>query len=144
MNITEPTAPMLGHLVQHADRMITLKQLASGQIVIGGGWPATVAGPRDHPTVLLPSMIASATLARHVVPALAPLRIIRTWAGINTTVDGRGVLGECAVVPGLFVAIPGDAGYTLGPLSARLVADLMLGRAPEVDIADYSPDRFAA
>jgi glycine/D-amino acid oxidase-like deaminating enzyme len=45
-------------------------------------------------------------------------------------------------VPGLFVAIPGDAGYTLGPLSARLVADVMLGRAPGEDISLFSPARF--
>lgn len=144
MNITEPTAPMLGQLVQHADRMITLKQLASGQVVIGGGWPAALSGARDDPRVLLNSMVASATLARHVVPSLAPLRIIRTWAGINTTVDGRGVLGPVASVPGLFVAVPGDAGYTLGPLSARAVADAVLDHRPAIDLSDYSPDRFAA
>ena len=40
MNITEGTAPFITHLVQHADRPITLKQLGNGQAVIGGGWPA--------------------------------------------------------------------------------------------------------
>ena len=38
MNVTEPTVPLIQHLVQHADRPITLKQLAAGQVVIGGGW----------------------------------------------------------------------------------------------------------
>ena len=143
MNITEAAAPLISHLVQHAERMITLKQFGAGQIVIGGGWPAHLAGERRHPTVELASLIGNVTLAQHIVPCIAPLRILRTWAGINTTVDGRGVLGPVGGVPGLYSAIPGDAGYTLGPLSARIVADLMLGRPPMVDVADFSPDRFA-
>jgi glycine/D-amino acid oxidase-like deaminating enzyme len=142
MNITEATAPLIGHLVQHADRMITLKQLGTGQIVIGGGWPARPATADGPPEVELSSLIANATLAQHIVPRLGDLRIIRTWAGNNTSVDGMGVLGEMPSVPGLFVAIPGDAGYTLGPLSARLVADVMLGRAPGEDISLFSPARF--
>ena len=57
-------------------------------------------------------------------------------------VDGKGVLGPIGRVPGLFAAIPGDAGYTLGPLSARLVAEMMAGRAAGEDMAPFSPDRF--
>jgi len=142
MNITEPTGPLIGHLVQHADRPITLKQLGTGQVVIGGGWPARLAGDERWPTVELASIVGNATLAQHIMPSLGDLRIIRCWAGINTTVDGRAVLGPCGGVPGLHIAIPGDAGYTLGPLCARLVADAMLGRRPAVDLAPYSPDRF--
>ena len=142
MNITEPTGPLISHLVQHADRPITLKQFGTGQVVIGGGWPARLAGSREHPTVEVASIVGNATLAQHIVPEIGPLRIIRTWAGINTTVDGRGVLGAVDGVPGLFVAVPGDAGYTLGPLSARLVADAVMGRRPEEDLAPYSARRF--
>ncbi len=142
MNITEPTEPLIGHLVQHADRAITLKQLGAGQVVIGGGWPARL-GRDAYPTVELASLIGNATLAQHIVPKIGPLRIIRSWAGINTIVDGRGILGAAAAVPGLFIAIPGDAGYTLGPLSARLVADAMLGREPSEDMTPCSPARFA-
>jgi glycine/D-amino acid oxidase-like deaminating enzyme len=142
MNITEPTQPLIGHLVQHADRMITLKQFGTGQIVIGGGWPAAPADARRNPTVLLSSLIANATLAQHIAPEIAGLRIIRTWGGINTAVDGKGVLGAVVSTPGLFIAVPGDAGYTLGPLSARLVADAVLGRQPTENLRDFSPDRF--
>ena len=140
--ITEAARPLIGHLVQHADRMITLKQLGSGQVVIGGGWPARAGCGNAAPGLELDSLIASATLGLHVVPALGHLRIIRCWAGNNTVVDGRGVLGRVAGWPGLSVAIPGDAGYTLGPLSARMVADDILGRTPIVDIEQFRPERF--
>jgi len=144
MNITEPTGPLIGHLVQHADRAITLKQFGTGQVVIGGGWPARLAEGESYPRVELASIIGNLTLAQHIVPAVAPLRVIRTWAGVNTTGDGSSILGPVEAMPGLFVAIPGDAGYTLGPLCARLVADAVLGRKPEVDIRPYSPMRFGA
>ena len=143
MNITEATEPLIKHMVQHADRQITMKQLAAGMVVIGGGWPASLVGPEEDPTVEIESLIGSLSLAQHVVPRVGALRLIRTWAGVNTSVDGRPVVGPVAGIPGLFFAIPGDAGYTLGPLTARLVADTMLGRTPEMPIAKYSADRFA-
>ena len=35
MNVTEPAEYRVHHLVQHAERPITLKQFPSGQIVVG-------------------------------------------------------------------------------------------------------------
>ena len=142
MNITEATAPFISHLVQHADRRITLKQLSAGQVVIGGGWPAERRATGEIPRTRLSSMIGNISLAQHIVPRIGALRVIRTWAGLNTNLDGCGVLGASAAVPGLFYAIPGSAGYTLGPISARLVAECVLGRDPGEDIASCSPQRF--
>jgi glycine/D-amino acid oxidase-like deaminating enzyme len=142
MNVTEATAPLIGHLVQHAERMITLKQLAAGQCVIGGGWPARLAGPEQHPTVEASSLIGNLRLASHIVPRLARLHLIRTWAGVNTTCDGRCILGEAPGLPGLFLAVPGDAGYTLGPLVGRLAAAALQGRDGGFDIAPFSAERF--
>ncbi|MCO5066307.1 MAG: FAD-binding oxidoreductase [Rhizobiaceae bacterium] len=144
MNITEGTAPFITHLVQHANRPITLKQLGSGQAVIGGGWPAELGAPGRIPVVKLSSMVGNLSLAQHIIPQLSPLRVIRTWAGINTGVDGCGVIGAAPSVSGLYFAIPGDAGYTLGPLTARLAADCIQGRAPGEDISSCDPDRFTA
>ncbi len=142
MNITEPTDPFIGHLVQHADRMITVKQLSSGHVVIGGGWPAELSPSEDYAAVRLSSIIGNTSLAQHIVPAIGRLRIIRTWAGINTPTGGPGILGPIQGAKGAFLAIPGEAGYTLGPLSARLVADAVLGWRPTEDLEPCSPSRF--
>ena len=143
MNITEAAEPFILHLVQHAEQMITLKQLTAGHVVIGGGWSARLGGRLNYPTVEFASLIANLSLAQHVVPRVGGLRLLRTWAGVNTVVDGRAVLGGLDAVPGLYFAVPGDAGYTLGPLTARLVADAMLGRALELPIDRFTPERFA-
>lgn len=142
MNVTEPTAPLIHHLVQHADRMITLKQLAAGQVVVGGGWPARFSGPNEFPTVEPASLVGNLALAQHVVPRIGQLRLLRTWAGVNTTTDGQCVLGALPGYARAFVAVPGDAGYTLGPLVGAMAAAIVAGRDPGFDVAPFTPARF--
>jgi glycine/D-amino acid oxidase-like deaminating enzyme len=144
MNITEAAGLGIGHLIQHAERSITLKQLGQGQIVIGGGWPAGDRGRDTPPAVLAASLLGNVALAARLVPSIGGLRVIRTWAGMNTTADGASVIGRLPRAPRVAMALPGDAGYTLGPLVARMAAAVLLGRTPPEDVARYSPRRFAA
>ncbi|MGL4438085.1 MAG: NAD(P)/FAD-dependent oxidoreductase [Bosea sp. (in: a-proteobacteria)] len=142
VNVTEATTPLIGHLVQHAERMITMKQLGAGQVVIGGGWPARFTGPDEFPTVDPASMIGNLSLAQHIVPRLGSLRVIRTWAGVNTTADGQCILGALPGHGNVLAAVPGDAGYTLGPLVGRIAAMLAMGRDPGYDVERFTPARF--
>ncbi len=139
MNVTEPAEYRIRHLVQHAERSITLKQFSSGQIVIGGGWPARLSG--EHAQARGESFVGNVALAARLAPGIGPLRVLRTWAGLNTTADGKTILG--ARGPAV-IAAPGDAGYTLGPLVGRAAAALAAGAEPPFDPAPYAPDRFAA
>src|SRR6202008_3207642 len=91
MNITEATEPLIHHMVQPADRPITSRRHGAGRVVSAGGCPASLVGPNEHPTVELESLIGSLSLAQHVIPRVGSLRLIRTWAGGNTSVDGRPV-----------------------------------------------------
>lgn len=143
MNITEPGAPAIHHLVQHAERSITLKQFGSGQIVIGGGWPATSRGDRVPPLVRPASLLGNVALAARLAPAISSLRVIRTWAGMNTTADGASIIGPLPGADRIVMAVPGDAGYTLGPLVGQMAAAMALGEQPRFDPARFSPARFA-
>lgn len=143
VNVTEATGPLIHHLVQHADRMITMKQLGAGQVVIGGGWPATFTGENAFPTVLPESLLGNLSLAIHVVPRLARLRLVRTWSGVNTTADGQCILGALPGHANVFAAVPGDAGYTLGPLVGEAIAAIVLGREPGFDVERFGPGRFS-
>ncbi|MFN6954703.1 MAG: NAD(P)/FAD-dependent oxidoreductase [Acetobacteraceae bacterium] len=140
MNITEPVAVRIKHLVQHADRQLTLKQARTGQVIIGGGRPATFT--RGRPSVLRESLEGNLALALHIAPWLSEARLLRTWGGVNAKTDGMPVLGEAPGIPGLFLAVSGDAGYSLGPLSGVLLAEAMTGRASSYPIADFTPGRF--
>jgi glycine/D-amino acid oxidase-like deaminating enzyme len=143
MNITEPGAPAIRHLVQHAERSITLKQFASGQIVIGGGWPADAPKHGAAPKVRADSLLGNVGLAARLAPAISALRVTRTWAGLNTTIDGASVIGRHPNADRIVLSLPGDAGYTLGPLVAQCAAAIALGATPMQDVGRFTPARFA-
>ena len=105
---------------------------------------SAVAGlPGSGDTVpVLDSVLGNLELAGQMVPALCNLQLLRTWAGINPLTDLLSVLGRVDAVPGLYIALPGDAGYTLGPCCARLLADEMLGRPALHPLEDFSPARL--
>lgn len=144
MNITEPAPPSIQYLVQHAERSITLKQFNSGQIVIGGGWAAASTGDWATPKVLSDSLLGNVGLAARLMPSIGRLRVIRTWAGMNTTIDGKSVIGCAPATSNVVLALPGDAGYTLGPLCGRVAAEIALGAPPTIDPQPYAPGRFSA
>lgn len=143
MNITEPAQIEIAHLVQHAERSLTLKQFKTGQIVVGGGWPAEDRGPDAVPGVRLSSLAGNLALAARLAPAIGALRVIRTWAGMNTTADGASIIGRLPGVERVVMAVPGDAGYTLGPLVAEMAASIILRRDPPADPTPFAPDRFS-
>ena len=142
MNVTEPCEPLIAHLLQHAELALTMKQLKNGQLVIGGGWPARRNDDGSPPDVVAGSVFGNLALARRLVPRVAGLRLLRTWAGINPMVDLLSVIGPLPGWDGVHVLIPGDAGYTLAPYCARLVTEQIAGRRPDYPLDALSPSRF--
>lgn len=142
-HVSEPAPPLIGHLICHAERILTLKQVANGNIIIGGGWPARIDPARSTPTVSRASIAGNMWTARQIVPDLGRLGLLRSWAGINIATDGKPILGEVPGVPGFFNAIPADSGLTLGPIGARLVAEQVAGKSLSADIGPYGADRFS-
>ncbi|MDP6604154.1 MAG: FAD-binding oxidoreductase [Rhodospirillales bacterium] len=142
MNVTEPAAPFLTHLVQHAGARLTAKQATNGNLLIGGGWPARGESALGHIDVGRESMERNLGIAQSVIPDVARLRLIRCWAGRNIVGDNLPILGPVPGVPNFFNAVTGT-GYTGGPVSARLLAEVMAGREPSFDIQPYSVERFA-
>lgn len=80
--------------------------------------------------------------ARAILPDLpAPAR---SWMGFRPSVpDSVPVIGLSRAGPEVLMAFGhGHLGLTLAPITARLIADLVAGRAPLVPLAPYRPDRF--
>jgi len=143
MVATEPCEPFVEHLLYHAESRLTLKQVANGNVLIGGGWTASRDAVFGRPAVLSDSLRGSLALARRIVPRLAAVSVIRAWAGPNIyTPDGWPILGALADCPGLFAAVCNTYGFTLGPLCGLLVAELIAGRPMSFDLASFSPARF--
>ena len=78
------------------------------------------------------------------MPALAGLSIIRTWTGFRpATPDKLPLIGRWDATAGLWIAAGHEGlGITSALGTARLVADLVLGRPPVIDAAPFSPMRL--
>jgi len=145
VSATEPVPPLVHHLIYAAGAKLTLKQTRHGSLLIGGGWPAR-RRPGDGRLAVDPdSLRDNARIAASIVPALAGVRIVRTWPAIvNGTRDWKPILGEAPGLPGFFLNIFPWMGFTAGPIAAKTVAELIAGRTPDFDLTPYSATRFGA
>jgi glycine/D-amino acid oxidase-like deaminating enzyme len=95
----------------------------------------------------------SRALVRHherrfyeVFPHLAGLGIARSWAGrIDATPDLIPIIGTPAGAPMNLVVAAGfnGHGFALAPIVGRLLAELVTGGAPSLDLHRFRPSRFA-
>ena len=129
-------------LIQHAERSITMKQIPSGNIIIGGGWPATIEDKTNLIKIKKNSLFGNLKTAGELIPSIRKLRLYRTWGGINPITHGDSVLGNIKDHENVFFAIPGDAGYTLGPLCAEVIVDLINNKSNKFYNSKFSPKRF--
>jgi len=141
MIVTEPAPPLVNHLVAHADRHLSLKQAATGGLIIGGGWTAAFHEGMRLNRAERSSIEGGLWVARQVLPAVSGLHMVRCWAGMNVNIDGAPILGDVPGVPGFYNAVTSN-GYTLAPIAARLVTDLIVHGRTDIDITPFRIDRF--
>lgn len=81
--------------------------------------------------------------ARAILPDL-PAEPTRSWMGFRPSIpDSVPVIGPARAGGEVIHAYGhGHIGLTLAPVTARIVADLVAGRRPELDLAPYLPNRF--
>jgi glycine/D-amino acid oxidase-like deaminating enzyme len=80
------------------------------------------------------------------LPALGDASVSHAWAGLyEMTPDHNPIIGPAAGVSG-FYTIAGFSGHGFqhSPAAGRILADLIVGRDPGLDISSFAPDRFAA
>ncbi|GAC1645704.1 MAG: glycine oxidase ThiO [Acidobacteriaceae bacterium] len=113
---------------------------ADGQVVIG----ATVEHVGYDKRVEPETIQNMHRLAAKLVPSLSHARIADAWAGLRpVTPDRLPLLGAYVNVPGCFVATGHFRnGILLAPATARVMADLIVGAAPQISIEAFSPERF--
>lgn len=143
VSVTERIAPLVPHLVYFAGGKLSLKQTAPGTLLIGGGWPARCDAQSGLLSVNQHSLAANLAIALRVVPRLHDVTLIRTWPAIvNGTADWKPIVGQIPRVPGFYVAMFPWVGFTAGPIAARLIAQVILGRRPDHDLGQFSAERY--
>lgn len=70
--------------------------------------------------------------------------IVEVWSGLRPcTSDGLPMIGRAPGFDNLIIATGhGMSGLQLAPVTGRLVAELVFGRAPSLDLRPVRPDRF--
>jgi len=108
-----------------------------GRILVGSTMED--AGFDDWATPDVIARLRAAACA--LLPAAAELEVETWWAGLRpATPDRLPYLGQVPDVPGLLLATGHYRnGILLAPVTAAVLADLLAGRAPCVDIAPYAP-----
>lgn len=125
--VTEPAPPLTRHLIAVANRHLSLKQQASGGLLIGGGWFGDFDPATGRTTTLRRNIEGNLWTCARALPAINALSILRAWTGINTAIDRAPLLGEAPGHPGLYNAVTAN-GYTLGPVVGQLTAEAILHR----------------
>src|SRR5262249_30516340 len=82
--------------------------------------------------------------ALRVAPGLADWDLHEMRVGLRPlSRDGLPILGAVPGTEGAYLITGhGASGLQLGPYSGKVVADLMLGRPAEIDLAPFSVSRF--
>jgi sarcosine oxidase subunit beta len=143
MHITTRARLRLPHLIQHIGQGLSVKQIPTGQVLIGGGWPASSRTAADgRYRASLASAAGNLSLACRVLPGIANLDLLRAWTGpVLATTDEMPVIGEIPGLPGMLVC-GGTYAFTLAPLWAEILSCLVLQKPPTVPVDDLSPGRL--
>jgi glycine oxidase len=111
----------------------------AGRAIIG----ATIEEAGFDKTVHLSDIAQLRSLAASLLPPLADAPQLQAWAGLRpATPDGLPLLGSLPAQPGHFIATGHYRdGILLAPATAHVMAQLLSGESPSIDLTPFSPVR---
>jgi len=128
----------LNHWVMDAERGFLLEPMRAGIRLTTGAELAGLDSPPQYR-----QLQAAERVARQLFP-LGPRKDPQPWKGARPCLpDMKPVLGPAVGKSGLWLAFGhGHQGFTLGPASGELLAQMMDGETPEIDMTPFSVERF--
>ncbi len=139
--VTEPTKPLFDPMIVSYDPSCYFQQLHSTGQIIGCYTPdsSDKGINRDSSFEFAPEF---SSRALKIIPKLAELKVIRSWAGWYTmTPDGNPIIGETQV-PGFFLIGGGSGhGFMLGPALGKVLAELICKKPTSISIDEFSINR---
>jgi len=139
MSVTERMPKLFSTLITHANSGLTLKQPDNGTVLIGGGWQGRGDPYTGQTDLVRENVTTNFRLAHSVFPGIEATRLVRTWLGFEVRLPGdEPMAGPLPGISNAFLIGGFQSGWTGGPYIGRLMADLMLGRDPELPLFDPS------
>lgn len=151
--VTEPLPRMIRHKVYAADYVADVASdsaaLQTSPVVEGtAAGPVLIGASRERVgfdrTFSLPVARALAGGATRLFPFLEKVKAMRGYLGFRPYMpDHLPAIGPDARVPGLFHACGHEgAGIGLATGTGYLIAQVLSGKAPDLDLGPFRPDRF--
>jgi glycine oxidase len=132
--------PLLRRIVEHGKNYLVPRD--DGRVLIGATEEEVGFDTRPTPRGVRDLLDEALRLC----PVLAEAEVERSWAGLRPgSVDTRPYIGLIPGFDNAFVASGHKrAGIQLAPATAEAVSDLVLGRAPRMNLADFRIEREPA
>jgi len=132
-----PSRALLQHVVRGPGAYLIPR--SDGRIIVG----TTLEESGFDKRVELATIQKLRQAAIALVPELKNAKILEDWAGLRPgTPDNLPLLGESST-PGYYAATGHFRdGILLAPITAKVMASVIAGAAPEQDIRPFSPNRF--
>lgn len=140
--VTEALKPFLGPMVVDLSNGLYASQAMRGELVGGMGFPHH-AGPSWSSTFDFVSAF-SAAITR-LLPRMSGVNVLRQWAGsYDMSPDHKPILGKALPFENLYVSCGmAGHGFMLAPMAGEIVAQLVTGARPSIDIRKFRLERFA-
>jgi glycine/D-amino acid oxidase-like deaminating enzyme len=124
--------------IMHADRSFIASPMQSGMRVAG---TVEIAGVDAPPCYERADVLAAQ--ARRMFPSLQESKVER-WMGCRPSLpDSVPIIDRCPNHPSIFFAFGhGHLGMTGAPMTGKLIAQLVDGEPPSIDLAPYRATRF--
>lgn len=140
--VSEPLKPFLDPMLVDLSNGYYINQDMRGELVGG-------MGTHHRESLDWSSSLEFVRLfAKHTVkllPRLGPVKVLRQWAGsYDKTPDAKPILGVTRDGPENLVQANGFSGHgmMISPMVGKLLAQLIAGRKPEVDLRAFRLERF--
>jgi sarcosine oxidase subunit beta len=148
---TVPLPPLIDQVLGTATADFAGRQEVGGRFRLtdgGSPWPHLLDDLADNDDLTMPpagNIATAIASAAAVLPALAKARVARVWGGLlDMTLDALPVIERTPQVDGLVVAAGFSGhGFCLGPVTGRIIRDLVLNGTTSFPIAPFRSDRFA-
>ncbi|CAD6510285.1 NAD(P)/FAD-dependent oxidoreductase [Paraburkholderia sabiae] len=148
MAVTEPVpyvfGSSMGVYTSVKAESVYFRQIPRGNIVLGGGPPGPADASTRRASVLPENTVQQMAQFRRLVPALAPLHVIRVWSGVESYLpDSEPVIGPSSKLPGLFYAFGfSGSGFQIGPGVGETLAELIDTGSTPIPLDTFSITRF--
>jgi len=141
--VTEPLERFFDPMIISFSFGIYFRQARHGSVIGGFADPEEPGGFNE--TSSLDFLVTMSKKLAHLMPALGSVKVVRQWAGLyDSTPDARPVLGATDDVRGLYQASGFSGhGFMIAPAVAKLVAQEIVGKKPDVDIGPLNLRRYA-